>query len=148
MALSRSRLASHRSAKSKKSYLAELIPHEAGGRRSSGFAADGRRRDVGEWNVRGDSANQLARVEFGAGPHPRRVLLDGLGRPDSRDGRPGVLRGPCSRARPGDSLHGPTVLAAATVDLSNRRRRRLPSPGHRTPPPPPPRPPGTTPASA
>src|SRR5437899_11218729 len=100
MALSRSRLASHRSAKSKKSYLAELIPHEAGGRRSNGFAADGRRRDVGEWNVRGDWTNRLARVEFGTGPHPRRVRLDGLGRLDSRDRRTGVPRDSSSRAGP------------------------------------------------
>src|SRR5438128_9008855 len=133
MALSRARLASHRSAKSKKSYLAELIPREAGGRRSNGFAADGRRRDVGEWNVRGDWTNRLARVEFGAGPHPRRVRLDCLGRLDSRDGRPDVPRGPGRGARPGDSLRGPTVLAPGTVDLSNRRRLRLPSRDHRTP---------------
>src|SRR3989449_8697632 len=120
MALSRSRLASHRSAKSKKSYLAELIPHEAGGRRSNGFAADGRRRDVGEWNVRGDWANRLARVEFGAGPRPRRGGLHVLRRAASRDCPPRVLRGPCRPARPGECLHRPTVLAAAAGEVSNR----------------------------
>src|SRR3989442_6663325 len=119
--------------KSKKSYLAALIPNERGRRRSNGFTADRRRHDVGEWNVRWDWANRLARVEFGAGPCPRRVRLDGLGRRHSADLRPFVRCGSRRRNHSGDHFHWPSLLETPALDLSDRRRRELLARDHRAP---------------
>src|SRR5438093_2457476 len=108
-------------------------PSRAGGRRSNGFAADGRRGDVGKWNVRGDWANRLARVEFGASPCPRRFRRDGFGRRYSGDCRPFVRCGLFDPSHSRRRFHSPSLLETPAVDLSDCWSRRLLARHHRTP---------------